>query len=206
MPDETNSTFGWRPLGLDDVPNIAGWFLDSDDVALFDRSLPAPTNIDSMRERWRASLEYSALPKAYWFIAETEDQTPAGIAGLETVNYVQGDAVLAAFVGKEFRGRGLATAMSMPLLDLAFNKLRLHRLTTYYRDDNKSTKHALKKVGFKEEGRNREAWFAGAGRRDTIIVGLLASEWAQTRDSVLDRIARSSEVSLAPNGRNLNRG
>jgi len=206
MPDETISAFSLRPMGLDDVSKIADWFWDAEDVALFDRSLPVPMNNESIRERWRASLEHSVFPRAFWFIAENEEQKPAGIAGLEAVNYVQGNAILPAFTGKEFRGKGLATAMVVQLLDLAFNKLRLHRLTTYYRDDNVPTQHALSKVGFKEEGRYREAWFANGSRRDTVIVGLLASEWAKTRDAVVEDIARSSKVSLTSAGWKQNLG
>lgn len=202
MPEDSIITVSWRPLGLDDLSKISDWFWDSEDIARFDRSLPVPISIDGMRERWRTSLEYSSLPQAYWFIAEDEQQKPAGIAGLEAVNYVQGNAILPAFVGKEFRGMGLASAMSLHLIDLAFDTLRLHRLTTYYRDDNTATQRALSRVGFKEEGRYREAWFADGTRRDTIIVGLLASEWSETRDAVIEDVARSSKISLAPTGGN----
>ena len=196
MTDEIIKSFSWRPLGMDDILNITDWFWDFEDVALFDRNLPVPINIDGMRERWRVSLEHSALPHAFWFIAETEQKQPAGIAGLEALNYIHGDAVLPVFVGKDFRGMGLATAMAVPLIELAFNKLRLHRLTTYYRDDNKATQCALNKVGFTEEGRYREAWFADGDRSDTIIVGLLASDWAKSRDAVIKDISAASNISL----------
>ena len=196
MDTETEVSVRLKPLGLDDIPRIAEWFWDFEDVALFDRTLPVPINADAMRESWRASLEYAASPRAYWFIAEDADQTPLGVAGLESVNYIQGDAVVPAFVAKNSRGSGLATAMLAGLIDLAFDQLRLHRLTTFYREDNGASRHTLEKVGFVEEGRFREGWFADGLRRDVVIVGLLRSEWAERRAEVVKALEAPGKVSL----------
>lgn len=198
MQNEADRSVSLKPLGLDDIQRIAEWFWDFEDVALFDRTLPVPTNADAMRESWRASLEYAASPRAFWFIAEDADKTPLGVAGLESVNYIQGDAVVPAFVSKEARGRGLATAMLASLFDLAFDQLRLHRLTTFFREDNAASRHTLEKVGFVEEGRFREGWFADGARRDVVIVGMLQSEWAERRTKVLKALATSGKVSLTP--------
>lgn len=196
MVQATSSTVTLRPLGLDDISNISDWFWHFEDIAMFDKSLPVPVNIDAMRESWRASLEYANPPRAYWFIAEDADKKPAGIAGLESVNYIHGDAVVPVFIAEDFRKKGLATAMGAALLDLAFNQLRLHRLTTYYREDNEATRLALLSVGFKEEGRQREAWFADGVRKDIVIVGILGSEWAATREKVIESLKDSCKVSV----------
>ena len=196
MAQATSSIFTWRPLGLDDISNIADWFWHFEDIAMFDKSLPVPVNIDAMRESWRASLDYANPPRAYWFIAEDGDKKPAGIAGLESVNYIHGDAVVPVFIAEDFRKKGLATAMAVPLLDLAFNQLRLHRLTTFYREDNEATRLALQSVGFKEEGRHREAWFADGVRKDIVIVGILGSEWAATREKAIESLKDSCKVSV----------
>ena len=196
MGQATTSSVTWRPLGLDDISNIAEWFWHFEDIAMFDKSLPVPVNIDAMRVSWRASLEYSSPPRAYWFIAEDADKKPAGIAGLESVNYIHGDAVLPVFIADDYRKKGLATVMAVALLDLAFNQLRLHRLTTFYREDNEATRRALLSVGFKEEGRHREGWFADGIRKDIVIVGILGSEWAAGRDAVIEALKHTSEVSI----------
>ncbi len=197
MENETDHSVTLRPLGLDDIPKIAEWFWDFEDIALFDRTLPVPINVDAIRESWRASLEHATSPRAYWFIAEDADKTPLGVAGLESVNYVQGDAIIPAFVAKKARGRGLATAMLTSMMDLAFDRLRMHRLTTFYREDNEASRHTLDKVGFMEEGRFREGWFADGVRRDVVIVGILRSEWAERRAEVLEAQVKSGKVSLS---------
>ncbi|MFD2740551.1 GNAT family N-acetyltransferase [Sulfitobacter aestuarii] len=202
MSTKTSSPFTWRPLGLEDISKIADWFWDFEDVALFDRGLPVPVNIDAMRESWRSSLDHAQTPRAFWFIAEDANETPAGIAGLEAVNYIHGDAIVPAFVAEPFRKKGLATAMSVALIELAFQQLRLHRLTTYYRDGNTATLNALQTIGFTEEGRFREGWFVGGTRRDVVIVGLLASEWAGRRDRVLAKLPETCRAICCLQGGN----
>ncbi len=195
---ENDDCFTLRPMSLDDISTFSEWFWDFKDVAMFERNLPIPTNLDSLKGSWRKSLEYAANPSAFWFIAISADGNPAGIAGLEAVNYIHGDAVVPVFVAKEFRNRGLATAMGISLLNLAFGQLRLFRVSTYYRDDNAGTRSTLSSLGFQEEGRFRGGWFSDGKRRDVVSAGLLRSEWEEKRQSVLDTLTQSSKVTFQP--------
>ncbi len=188
--------FSFRPMELDDIPKISDWFLDTDDMSFFDRAMPIPVNAEALRESWRASLEYSVPPSAYWIVAENPKRNPAGVAGLQSISYIHGDAIVPAFVAEPFRDLGLGPAMVSHLIDLAFNQMRMHRLTTFYRADNGPAKQSLAKVGFKEEGRFREGWFANGKRNDMVIVGLLAAEWAEMRAAIIDDLERSCKASL----------
>lgn len=198
MSIEISGKITWRPLALADIANISKWFWDFKDVALFDRSLPVPTSEDALRESWGKSIEYQKSPCGYWFIAETENGEPLGIAGLDSINYIQGDGVLPFFVAKPFRKKGLASAMAVSVLDLAFKRLRLHRVTTFYRDDNAATKRALNRLGFTEEGKFREAWFVEGERKDIVIAGVLGSEWLANREQVIESLMRSCHLSFTP--------
>jgi RimJ/RimL family protein N-acetyltransferase len=181
-----------------DIDRIAEWFWCFDDVAQFERRIPVPIGSEAIRESWKAALSYAEMPSAFWYIAEDAAETPVGIAGLQSVNYIHGDAIVPAFVAKNFRKRGLATAMTIALLDVAFDKLGLHRLTTFYRDDNIATKTALEAIGFKEEGRLREAWFADGGRKDVVYVGILGSEWVTRRQTIMENVSKSCKFSFKP--------
>ena len=198
MTEQSACNITWRPLELADIPQISEWFWNADDVALFDRALPVPVGIDILRENWRKSLEQTTPPSAYWFVAEDKDRSPVGIAALESVNYIQGDAVLPFFVAERFRKNGLATAMTVSMLDLAFRKLRLHRVTTFYRSDNDATRRALDKVGFSTEGCFREGWFTDGVRKDIVIAGILGSEWLGNRERVIREVARTCNLSFTP--------
>jgi RimJ/RimL family protein N-acetyltransferase len=194
--NEIKNFFTFRPMSLDDISTFAEWFLDFNDVAMFERNMPVPKNEDALRESWRKSLEYAAIPGAFWFVAVSADGQPAGIAGLEAVNYIHGDAIVPCFIGPQFRKKGLATAMSISLLDLAFRQLRLFRLTTFYREDNLGTRSTLLSLGFEEEGRFRGGWYTDGQRQDVVIAGLLGSEWDQRRQSVLENLRQNHNVIL----------
>lgn len=198
MSNEAVEPITWRPLALDDITSIAEWFWDFQDVALFDRSLPVPTSVDALRKSWGKSIEYQKSPCGHWFIAVASDGQPLGIAGLESVNYIQGDAVMPFFVSQAFRKRGLASAMAVSVLDLAFKRLRLHRVTTFYRDDNAATKRALAKLGFSEEGMFREGWFFEGVRKDIVIAGILGREWIASREQVIETVTKSCDLSFMP--------
>lgn len=186
-------------MGLADVPRISKWFWNRPDAALFDRSLPVPLSVDALRDSWRHSFEQATSPSTLWFIAETQEDKPLGICGLEKVNYIQGDGVLPFFVAEQFRRRGLAQAMAVSMIDLAFNQLRLHRLTTYYRSDNVASEKILSKLRFTREGCIREGWYSDKGRKDIVIAGVLSSEWYADRQDILASVADTCALTFTPN-------
>lgn len=191
MIDMSKMKINFRPLSRDDIPQIAEWFADFGDIALFDQSLPVAVGQTFVEESWKSVLEYREPPAAIWYMAETEDGDAIGMCGLQKINYIHGDAVIPLFVNKEFRSKGLASAMMLTLLDLAFDTLRLRRVSTMYRADNKATNAIVKRHGFKEEGCIREGWFADGKHHDTILVGLLRSEWEDIRPQVTERLENS---------------
>lgn len=196
MSADTNQVFSLRPMGMDDVDRIAHWFVDFEDVALFERNLPVPVSPEYVRETWKTALEFADPPRALWFIAEDEDREPAGVCGLQSINYIHGDAVVPIFVGAKMRGQGLALAISISVIDLAFNKLRLHRLTTFFREDNKATRAITSKVGFMEEGRLRQASYSNGVHKDMIQVGLLKSDWLKLRGSLTEVLENPDSISI----------
>ena len=191
-----------RPMGLDDLSHISSWFWNMADVSMFDRTTPLPTNKDALHESWRKSLTHTDPPTALWFIAEDGDGTALGIGGLQSVNYIHGDAVLPMFISAGARGKGLATAITCRMMELAFNHLRLHRVTTYYREDNAVTQRVLAKMGFEDEGRQREGWFVGGTRMDIIQAGILATDWFERRGAVLEELAAPGRMRLEFAGEN----
>jgi len=198
MTEQRTELITWRPMGLNDIPRIAEWLWDFEDAGLFDRSLPVPVSEDGLRESWRRALEQTNPPAAFWFLAEAQNGTPLGICGLDNISYIQGDGVLPFFVADHFRGRGLAKAMSISMLDLAFNRLRLHRLTTYYRADNAPSAKALTRLGFATEGTFREGWFSDGIRHDIVIAGILASDWQAERARVIDSVRATCNLTFKP--------
>jgi RimJ/RimL family protein N-acetyltransferase len=171
-----------RALELDDIDMIAAWFADPDDLSLFERSAPLPAGRDALRQSWKEYLTPGPSPvKVFWFIACETDGKPAAIGGLQSVNYVNGDCVLPIFVAQASRRRGIAIRLTGLLLDLAFDNLRLTRVTTYYREDNEISAKLVLRAAFRKEGRMRKAWFCDGVHHDMIVAGVLREEWVKRR-------------------------
>ena len=174
-----------RPMTLDDIDAVAGWFDSIDDVLLFDRSAVVPASLEAIRENWKTDLDPAAMPpKAVWYIAEDASGRPAAIAGLRSINYINGDALLAAFVSRHMRGRGVGVRLGAMALDAGFTRMRLVRVTAYYREDNAITASVTQRLGFCEEGRLRKALLTVGCHHDMVVMGLLQEEWLARRDAL----------------------
>ena len=194
MAGDGRKYYCMRPMELDDVNTVSAWFEHLADLAIFDRNTPVPTNKTVLEGRWKETLSADANPKSYWFGIEDQDGKLIGITGLEGINYVNGDAIIAGYMADESRGKGIGLLISGAILDLAFDQLRLNRITTYYRDDNEASAKITKNVGFVNEGCKRNGWYSGGKYHDVITVGILASEWKQARKSLISKLGKTKEI------------
>jgi RimJ/RimL family protein N-acetyltransferase len=169
-----------RPMQMADVDVLARWFEDAADYTLFDRNATVPVAVEALREAWTEDLS-SPKSKARWFIVEDGEQVSLALGGLASINTVHGDAVLPVFISRQARGRGIGTRLIGLLFDVAFDALKLARVTTYLRSDNVISRRLTTKVGFVEEGRIRRAWRAEGYRFDMMALGILRDEWAALR-------------------------
>lgn len=182
-----------RPMTIADIDAVAGWFDSIDDVSFFDRNAVVPAPLDAVREQWREDFDCTSMPpKALWYIAEDPSGRPAAIGGLRSINYINGDAVLPAFVARHVRRRGVGIRLVAMLLDAAFSRLRLVRVTTYYREDNVVSAKITRKAGFREEGRLRKALLANGCHHDMVMVGQLHDEWLSRRELLHDELDRDT--------------
>jgi RimJ/RimL family protein N-acetyltransferase len=189
-----SATFFTRPMEHGDLETLGSWLMDLDDLALFDRTLTIPPSRTAIEEIWKSELAGGRTPAALWFTVVTNEHKPVAVGGLTSVNYAHGDAVLAMFVAKPARGRGLGLHFGSLLLDLALDRLRLRRLTTFFRSDNERTRRLIKRLGFREEGRMREAWFANGQAFDAVVVGVLRDEWYASRRALQTEIGQCTII------------
>ena len=191
MAVEKTSEYSMRPMSLSDVETITKWSMNFDDAALFERNLPVPVGPKHIEDSWKSALEFHNPPKNLWYVAEDAQNAPVGMCGLESINYIHGDAVLPVFIEHKSRSKGLAVRMAVNVIDLAFDTLRLHRLTTHYRADHPISPFLTSKAGFVEEGRVRGAWYSNGTHNDIVYVGLLKSDWYSLRDKLREELTAS---------------
>ncbi len=193
MTASSSRVFSLRPMGLSDVDAIAPWFENLEDLSLFDRNAPAPMGLEALREYWKADFASGPPPqKAYWYIARSAAGEPVAVGGLQSINYFHGDGVLPVFVAQPMRGQGIGLRITCMLLDLAFDRLRLARVTTFYREDNDISARMIRKAAFVEEGRLRQAWHCNGRHLDMIVAGVLREDWASRRDELRGELDRKT--------------
>jgi len=78
-------------------------------------------------------------------------------------------------------GRGLASEAVAELIAFAFERLQLHRLEADTEPRNERSLRLLERLGFRREGHLRERYYVDGERQDTVLLGLLRTEWAERR-------------------------
>ena len=88
--------------------------------------------------------------------------------------------------GAEFWGKGLNQNCKYLMLSYAFDTLGIHRVELRADKNNKRTIAAMKKLGCTQEGILRSNCAdASGGRRDSIILSILKSEWDNNINTAL---------------------
>ena len=202
MTGETCDRYWMRPMTQADMSTVSRWFEQLEDLSMFDRRIPLPVNSDACQAAWRDALTEGEPRTAYWFAVDDAAGEVVGISGLQDVNYVHGDAVFPIFMVESLRLKGIGTRVGATMLDLAFSHLRLRRVTSYCRGDNHVSRRMTESLGFREEGRLREAWYADGCHYDISVIGILAKEWLIRREELTRRLSKDVLVSLgrAPSG------
>lgn len=75
------------------------------------------------------------------------------------------------------RGQGLGAEALRVVLAHAFGPLGLHRVSLEVYDFNERAIHVYEKVGFRHEGRMRDALWWDGTPHDALLMAVLATEW-----------------------------
>ena len=78
---------------------------------------------------------------------------------------------------KDKWGKGYGTEVTKLLLEEAFEQLNLHKVGWWTFAENKASIALAKKLGFKEEGRLQEQIFFNNQFHDSVVLGLLKSQY-----------------------------
>jgi UDP-4-amino-4,6-dideoxy-N-acetyl-beta-L-altrosamine N-acetyltransferase len=162
---------------------------DEDEAILFQwRSEPEV-------DRWMSDADLpSREAHAAWFQALRSDPdlrgwmitragAPMGLLTLTGLTSHHRRASWNWFLGSaEARGRGVGRAAQVLGLDRAFGELGLHKVFAEVMADNDAALKAQSAAGFRREGYLRGHVLKDGGQRDVVLLGILASEWAELRD------------------------
>jgi len=132
-----------------------------------------PTQVrDITRDAATAWVQAQEAEPHAWVIEV--DGNLLGSVRLHTVNHADKRAQIAiGILDPDALGKGFGTEAMQVLAAHAFDQMGLHRLGCRVLDFNGRATAAYEKVGFKVEGREREAALIGSEWHDDLIMGLL---------------------------------
>lgn len=102
-----------------------------------------------------------------------------GNCSIHDINSADNNATFAVLIGdKEYKGKGFGYEASKLIIDYGFDRLYLHKINSVVFPSNEVSMGLHKKLGFVEEGTQRDQILANGGVYiDLKLFGLLKSEW-----------------------------
>ena len=99
----------------------------------------------------------------------------------DSTSVQHGSTEIGIGIHRDFQGMGYGKETLNWVLDWAFNYANLHRVGLTVYEWNDGAYALYKNVGFREEGRKREALYKTGRRWDEIIMSMLVHEWRALR-------------------------
>jgi RimJ/RimL family protein N-acetyltransferase len=84
-------------------------------------------------------------------------------------------------LSRQHWGKGYMPEALAALIEHGFSALQLHRIEADIHPANQASANILKRLHFREEGHLRERWFVNNEISDSLIYGLLRSDWDAAR-------------------------
>ncbi|MEM1411263.1 MAG: GNAT family N-acetyltransferase [Pseudomonadota bacterium] len=165
-----------RPLEARDAPGMYAIYSDPKTMKYWS-SRP----IDGLEASARMVAEDLALQRggtaAFWAIVLPQTGRVIGKFSLFTIDRLNRRAEVGYVINRQFWGKGYGTEVLAAMLEAVFNRYELHRVEADIDPDNAASLALLRKFGFQQEGLLRERWLMGDEYRDSIVMGLLSTQW-----------------------------
>jgi len=163
-----------RPVEKDDLALIRKWANDPEVRGLTGETAPmTPAGAEEYLDR------LSRDPNRVWFMVVVKESGRAiGETGLLRMFPAWRTTDLSIILGeKDAWGQGYGTETIRLMLDYAFGYLNFHRVAIGVVGFNQSALRFYEKIGFKQEGIQRDGYFYNHRYHDFVMMSLLDSEW-----------------------------
>ncbi len=166
-----------RPFKKTDIHIWYEWFNSQETTEHMNKGLFP--NTEAAQEEFFQSLMKSKKDIQLAIVLKDAD-TLAGTIGIHKIDWVHRHGDISIMIGdKSMSGEGLGSEAVALIVDHAFTKLNLHKLTSGMWSSNTSSRKCFEKNGFVLEGTLKEQFHYKGSYVDEIRMGLLREEWEQ---------------------------
>ena len=170
-----------RPVKRSDISHILKWFNDPEVIRYLAMYLPMT---EIAEEKFIDELGTARARTDAFFVIEAitgESTKPIGSTGLHGINNKDHNATFGIAIGeKDYWSRGYGTEAARLLINYGFEQLNLHRISSAAYAFNERSIRMHLKIGFREEGRQRDFTFKNGKYCDHVIFGMLREEWSSS--------------------------
>lgn len=169
-----------RPIEETDLPACQRWINDPQNRRFLLSVMP----FDGKAERsWWEGLDRSSPPRSVLLAIVLRDgDRHIGTTGIVSIDWLNRSTETGTLIGEpDCWGQGYGTEAKELLLEYGFDTLGLHRIHSRTFEFNERSARHLRRAGFREEGRQRDAVFRDGRFHDVILYGVLAAEWRARR-------------------------
>ncbi len=164
-----------RPLVRDDLAgNWQRWFNDAEVTRHLYRGV-FPTTTEGLAAFYEEVVQ--SQNDLVLGICASSDEVHVGNVGLHRIDWVNRSAEFGIVIGeREYWGRGIGAEATRLIVQHGFRRLNLNRIWLGVFADHTAASDMYRKVGFRDEGRLREAVLREGAAQDTLVMSILASE------------------------------
>jgi len=171
-----SDTIRLRELQEEDLPILAGWWNSPEFMAL-QGNIVLPHPRTEAAELFRSWSQNRGTKDGIGLSITLPDDTLVGHTALYNYNASARAAELMMMIGGAYVGQGYGTTATKMVIDFGFREMGLNRVAVGVWEYNERALRTFAGVGFREEGRAREAGFHAGKFHDKIMLSLLADEY-----------------------------
>jgi ribosomal-protein-alanine N-acetyltransferase len=124
------------------------------------------------------NLEFAAQGNSVvWAVVHTETQKMVGTCTLFKIDKENQHAEVGFILNRQWWRQGLMSEAVNKMVIYGFEQMALHRLEADVDPGNTASLALLKSMGFRKEGYFRERWDIGGEWKDSVMLGLLATDY-----------------------------
>ncbi|MBN2238900.1 MAG: GNAT family N-acetyltransferase [Dehalococcoidales bacterium] len=171
-----------RPVRRNDLDLFVKWMNDPDVT----RYLPVYLPVTEMaEEKWFEKIALNEKQDTAFFMIETVgDGKTVGSMELGDINNKDRSGMFGISIGeKGCWGKGIGAEAARLIIDYGFTQLNLHRIWSIVSSSNERSLRLHRKVGFTEEGTERETGYRDGIWHGSVHFGMLRREWLAMKES-----------------------